>query len=294
MASNYNLYRISSTRELSRRHDNAAADRNMSVVYGGITYDAAIKDPVAAVASESESEPLSRDVRGAIGKVAYLPATKVEAESIADILGKEGKGTTIRLVTGAEGTETSFKALNGQQLRIAHISTHGFYDKSHAKASDNPAMFILEQQDTEDKALARSGLLFAGASNTLQGKKAANGTDDGILTAQEISAIDLRGLNLVALSACQTAQGEIRGDGVFGLQRGFKKAGANTILMSLWKVDDEATCLLMTEFYRNWIVKGKTKHDALEQAKQTVRSHKEKGWNHPQYWAAFILLDGLD
>ena len=64
--------------------------------------------------------------------------------------------------------------------------------------------------------------------------------------------------------------------------------------MSLWKVDDEATCLLMTEFYRNWIAEKMSKHDALEAAKQTVRSHKEKGWDDPKYWAAFILLDGLD
>ena len=96
------------------------------------------------------------------------------------------------------------------------------------------------------------------------------------------------------MSACQTAQGHITGDGVFGLQRGFKKAGANSILMSLWKVDDKATCLLMTEFYKNWIEEGKTKHEALELAKQTVRSHKDKGWDDPKYWAAFILLDAIN
>ena len=71
-------------------------------------------------------------------------------------------------------------------------------------------------------------------------------------------------------------------------------AGAECILMSLWKVDDEATCFLMTEFYRNWIGEGKTKHAALEAAKQAVRSKKNKGWDKPEYWAAFILLDGLD
>ena len=94
-------------------------------------------------------------------------------------------------------------------------------------------------------------------------------------------------------SACQTAQGRVTGDGVFGLQRGFKKAGAQSLMMSLWPVDDEATCLLMTEFYRNWISKNMTKHDALEKARQTVRSHTEKGWDNPEYWAAFILLDAL-
>lgn len=85
-------------------------------------------------------------------------------------------------------------------------------------------------------------------------------------------------MDLIALSACQTAQGDITGDGVFGLQRGFKKAGANTILIFMWKVDDEATCLLMTEFYRNWL-NGKCKHDTIEAAKHAVRSHPQ--WYPP-------------
>ena len=63
--------------------------------------------------------------------------------------------------------------------------------------------------------------------------------------------------------------------------------------MSLWEVDDEATCLLMTEFYKNWIGEGKNKHDALELAKQYVRSHKEKGWDNPKYWASFVLIDAI-
>jgi CHAT domain-containing protein len=90
----------------------------------------------------------------------------------------------------------------------------------------------------EDKALTRSGLLFAGANNALKGKPLPEGVDDGILTAQEISRLDLRRLDLVVLSACETGLGEITGDGVFGLQRGFKKAGAQSILMSRWKRSD--------------------------------------------------------
>ena len=140
----------------------------------------------------------------------------------------------------------------------------------------------------------RSGLFMAGANYSMLGEDTPVGVDDGVLTAQEISLLNLRGSELVALSACDSAEGDIGFDGVFGLQRGFKKAGANSILMSLWKVDDEATCLLMTEFYKNWIGEKMSKHDALEAAKRTVRSHKEKGWDDPKYWAAFILLDGLD
>ena len=133
---------------------------------------------------------------------------------------------------------------------------------------------------------------MAGAQNYLNGDDIPEGADDGILTSKEISTLDLRGLDLVTLSACETGLGDITSDGVFGLQRGFKKAGANTILMSLWKVDDEATSKLMIEFYSNWIGKKMTKHDALEAAKKTVR--ETKGWEDPKFWAPFILLDGLD
>ena len=107
--------------------------------------------------------------------------------------------------------------------------------------------------------------------------------------------MDLRGTSMVVLSACRTGVGEVKGDGVFGLQRGFKKAGAGSLLMSLWNVSDAATSMLMTEFYREWMG-GATKREALERAKAAVRSHKTatEDFSHPQYWAPFILLDALD
>ncbi len=101
--------------------------------------------------------------------------------------------------------------------------------------------------------------------------------------------MDLRKTDLVVLSACQTALGEITGEGVFGLQRGFKKAGARTIIMSLWPVDDNATLLMMTEFYNN-LTSGKTKREAFNAAQNVVK--KTKGFENPRYWAAFIMLDG--
>jgi CHAT domain-containing protein len=172
--------------------------------------------------------------------------------------------------------------LDGQKKRIVHIATHGFYQEG------NP------QENTDlNAALTRCGLFFSGADNKRMGEPLPANLDDGILTAEEIAQLDFRGLEIVVLSACKTGQGQISSDGVFGLQRGFKKAGAKSILMSLWKVDDAATSLLMTEFYKYWI-SGMSKHDALERAKQTVRSHTEKGWDDPIYWAAFILLDGIE
>ena len=106
--------------------------------------------------------------------------------------------------------------------------------------------------------------------------------------------MDLRGLDLVVLSACQTGLGDIsQGEGVFGLQRGFKKAGANSILMSLWEVNDEATQILMTQFYKNF-VSGQSKRQSLQSAQRYLREYSAGKYNKPKYWAAFILLDGIN
>jgi hypothetical protein len=112
-------------------------------------------------------------------------------------------------------------------------------------------------------------------------------------TAKEISETDLKGVNLVVLSACESALGDINSNGVCGLQRGFKKAGVNTILMSLGKVDDEATRILMVEFYRN-LMSGKSKHQSLKDAQQYLREYDNGKYDDPKYWASFIMLDGID
>ena len=281
MGEAYQLFRLSSTRWLAL-NDNTERGKD-AVVYGGLAYDTSITELQQDAKQYPQTRPTSpveHKKRAALSGLTYLPATKTEAETIAKTLNATmKKDLHANLLLGKQGTEASFKSLDGLRKQIVHIATHGFYDDDKSASATD--------------ALSRCGLYFAGADNRLQGEQIPKDTDDGILTAQEISSLDLRGLSLIALSACQTGEGEITGDGVFGLQRGFKKAGAQSLLMSLWPVDDEATCLLMTEFYSNWL-SGKTKHDALELAKQTVRSHKEKGWDKPEFWAAFILLDALD
>ena len=211
------------------------------------------------------------------------------------------------MISGNLATETTFKNLSGQKKNLLHIATHGFY-WSESTAERKKAMeklsFLKIGDDrpryVEDKAMTRSGLLFAGANNTFNEVEIPAGVDDGVLTAQEISQLDLRGLDLLVLSACQTGLGEIKGDGVFGLQRGFKKAGAQTIMMSLWEVSDDATKDLMTQFYTA-LTTGKTKREAFNQAQQYVKDHDSDYSYRPSnlrnkrpHWAAFILLDTMD
>ena len=112
--------------------------------------------------------------------------------------------------------------------------------------------------------------------------------EDGVLTAEEIANLHLENTELVVLSACESGLGDLSSDGVMGIQRAFKNAGVQTLIMSLWKVDDDATKLLMTEFYGN-LLAGESKRQAFEKAKETVR--KDARYSNPHYWAAFIMLD---
>ena len=319
--------RLSSTRQLALRRDSVEVAR--AAVYGGLKYDT----DTVTLANDSRkyrtAEPVqwsSRAVADSLNLrdgVYELPATKIEAEEIDKAL--ETARIDTKLYTDTIGTEASFKALSGSEVNALHIATHGFYWTEREATQLDGLAFLNTDMPTvvqEDKALTRSGLLFAGANTALKGLPLPDGVEDGVLTAKEIAALDLRSLDLVALSACQTGLGEITGDGVFGLQRGFKKAGANTLLMSLWKVDDTATQLLMTQFYKN-LLSGMGKYEALTAAQKYLRElevevkpektafqqimdgkdgKKEKNPEHktvrkyanPYYWAAFVLLDGVD
>ena len=223
-----------------------------------------------------------------------LPHTQVEVDTIGDYL--EKANWTCLLDTASLGTEESFKALSGKGISNLHIATHGFYYTLDEATTQNYDFLLLNNHlaSSEDKSLTRSGLIMAGANRILEGDSIPDDVEDGILTAKEIADLDLRGLDLVVLSACQTGLGDIsQGEGVFGLQRGFKKAGVNTILMSLWEVDDTATQILMTQFYKNYL-SGQSKRESLLSAQKYLREYDNGKFNDPKYWAAFIMLDGLE
>ena len=293
------FFRLSSTRELVKRDKKNII--NKAVIYGGLKYDAEIKDLIEINKQNNvENAKINRSnsvfINDKRAGLRYLPGTRIEAELIESELNH--KGIQRIILKGINGTEESFYALNNSGVNILHIATHGFYwsqseyDSLQAKRAISMSHFGLNMnQSDEDKALTRSGLFFSGANVALGGQMLSENICDGILTAQEISKLDLGNLDLAVLSACETGLGDIKsGEGVFGLQRGFKKAGVNSILMSLWKVDDDATQKLMVEFYKN-LLNGETKTNSLSKAQQYVKS--QKGFEDPEYWAGFVLLDGL-
>ena len=127
----------------------------------------------------------------------------------------------------------------------------------------------------------------AGSNRTWQGDYPQQGLEDGILTAAEISEMNLFNTELVVLSACETGLGDINNsEGVFGLQRAFKLAGAKTIIMSLWKIPDKQTSMLMQAFYKNWL-SGMNKNEAFKKAQLELRSQ----FPEPYYWAGFVMVD---
>lgn len=302
----YNVYRVSSTKSLVNRQP--AKPLRKATIFGGLNYDMDLgelrkqhdqllsgHEDLLAMNTLNNDVPSVTDMQRTLdslsvrGTVGNLPGTEHEAENIAEQLMQNGVKTKVYMHN--EGTEEVFKSLSGKEQGILHIATHGFYfSESELKAKRQQLIFLNEQTDNLDNALNYSGMLLSGANYALQGNKLPNDLEDGILTAREIAQVDLGHAEMVVLSACQTGLGDIREDGVFGIQRGFKKAGAHTLLMSLWKVSDQATDLMMTNFYQH-LIAGCSRYEAFAKAQQAVR---EGGFSNPYFWASFILLDGLE
>ncbi len=327
MSDVFNIKRLSSTREIYFRKQRSDRQLATASLFGGLQYGTT---QLLADGSEIRGDNVENDdiaiLRDSFGP---LPQTKIEVENISRYLNQ--MDVKYQLFTDSIGTETSFRNLSKQHLNLLHIATHGFYwtaqdaQRFNFKGFLNPNRFA--NFSDEDKALARSGILLAGAETTFQKVSDNYDPDDGIVTAKEIAQLDFRDMDLAVLSACQTGLGDISTDGVYGLQRGFKKAGVQTLLMSLWKVDDTATQLLMTNFYKG-LSDGLSKVEALKSAQKFLREYeveeeydendsltasqrrrvqnsegelaadiklrKVKPYSSAKYWAAFVLLDALN
>ena len=291
IADRYNLYRLSSTRVLAENKNKSK--KESAVLYGGLKYDLG-KDELIAESRSGEYHPASATRAFSSNNtrygVKYLPGTLKEVEEISHNFSK-----TPQVITDVAGTEESFKSLAGTSTDIIHLATHGFFWTDEDAKNRSYVTFLnpnnKAQQSNEDNALMRSGLFFSGANIGLKGESLPDDVEDGVLTALELSNMNLGNVDMVVMSACQSGLGETSGEGVFGLQRGFKLAGANTLLMSLGQHDDAATEKWMPEFYRNYL-SGKSKHESLRLAQKLLRDNSE--YSDPEYWAAFVLLDALN
>ena len=294
MMDHYNLYRLSSTKDII--YHNNRKSKNHAILYGGLDYDGLSKE-----STQNTDESYYALLRGINARGGFEPlySTYEEVKEISDLL--DDMHISTRLFTGTDGTEDSFKALSGKDINILHLSTHGMYVgpsivEQTRKENNFDFLKLLNNKNDpvkEDIVLTHSFLVMSYGNKLTHRETISNSSDDGILTAFEISYIDLSKVDLVVLSACETGLGDLDYGGIYGLQRGFKKAGVNTILMSLDKVDDEATKILMVEFYKN-MMNGKSKHQSLKDAQKFLRQVENGKYDKPEYWASFILLDGLN
>ncbi|MEO5945834.1 MAG: CHAT domain-containing tetratricopeptide repeat protein [Chitinophagaceae bacterium] len=212
-----------------------------------------------------------------------LPGTKAEADSIKKIMTTHNWAIEEFLQKAA--TEDAIKKVNNPQ--VLHIATHGFF-LSDVKGNTEKVMGI-QSEVAKQNPLLRSGVILAGAAAIARDSLSSNAKEDGILTAYEAIGLNLSNTDLVVLSACETGLGELlNGQGVYGLQRAFLIAGAKSVIMSLWVIDDFATQELMTNFYKEWLKDptSENKHKAFRAAQLKLKEKYDK----PYYWGAFVIV----
>lgn len=280
LGQHYDFVRLTSAREIVNALHSNKINRT-ATLYGGLQYslDSQKMEEESKVYEKSDLAGLVRSEYGESG-FKDLRNTKDEVKKIEKTL--VDNGFSVKAYLGSKGNAESFVALDGKSPSIVHIATHGFYyTPDEAKDKD----FLSGYTD----AMSLSGLVFAGGNAAWLGKENVDGVLGGVLTAKDIANLDFKGTDLLVLSACKTGQGKVTAEGVFGLQRAFKKAGVGTIIMSLWNVDDKVTSEFMVAFYERLTDKANNwnKRKAFEQTKEIIR----KKHPDPYYWAAFVMLD---
>lgn len=298
------FHRLTSTARLADNSSSSATSSSTMLILGGLDYDYnASPDSLTDDTNHDAMDYLRRHVRARNGIFSYLPKTRSEAIAIDSLIADSD--------TAFFKTEEMLKddLLAHRYCRL-HLATHGYALKVALPAVPD----ILRDSISEDKSLLASGIALTGANVAYR-----NGSrDDGVMSAREFCDIDLSDVDLVVISACQSAQGTVSDEGPAGLVRGLKKAGVKTIIATLWEIDDEATSLFMSKFYE-MLTRTRDKHVALTAAQRYLRceyrrsmlsksamerlmrrqSSEQLSAQHytpfaaPYYWAAFILIDDI-
>ena len=293
LAEKHRLSTVGSTRQLIVPSALAANQNAIAQLYGGIQYDAT---PVVAantdvkpgddIAARRGPDFAQNDstLRGDTWN--YLRWTEVEITSAAETVQRKGIAPTLK--KGTEATEESFKSMGADtpSPRILHVATHGFFfpDPTKGEQASNEKTFKVSEHP-----MIRSGLVLAGGNHAWKtGKPTRPDLEDGILTAYEISQMNLSNTELAVLSACETGLGDLVGnEGVYGLQRAFKIAGVRYLIMSLWQVPDFQTQVFMSAFYKHWL----TDEKSVPEAFRVTQSELKAIYGEAFKWAGFVLVE---
>lgn len=295
------IHYLSAERDLIGSPRGAVAERGLLAIggpwfgtvseSGGVGPGSEAEPPTASAGSNVEDT----NCRG-LRDIAFtpLPGTVQEVQDISGLwaAGDDARSRSTRLLLGRDATETAVKS-DAALHRVLHLATHGFFlsDACSAPAATGTrgvGGLSGARPAPAENPLLLSGLALAGANHR---SSAGPDEDDGILTAEEVASLDLGGVEWAVLSACDTGVGEIKaGEGVFGLRRAFQVAGARTVIMSLWSVDDQATRAWMRALYDGRFERRLSTADAVHQASVAVlRERRARGLStNPFYWAAFV------
>lgn len=278
----YDMVRLTSAKEILSFDKNRILSHVKSArLYGALEYDIDTKEMVEL--SKRYTLPslyAMRGINALRGDSVFRKLTYSDEEvtEVGKILARQN--IEVKILKGTFGTEESFMAMNSNAPDILLMSTHGFYytpeaaSKLKALSGYNDVMYL-------------TGLVMSGGNAEWMGKKLPKGVYGGLLSSEDISHLDLSQTQLVVLSACETGLGKATNEGLYGLQRAFKKAGAQTMVLSLWPVSDYVTKDFMIAFYRNLVNDNWNKRKAFDTAKAEIRSQHSE----PFYWAGFVMVD---
>jgi len=275
----YLISYVATGRDVLRFGASTGLSRNRALVCADPDFDLGVSTATATRVEPQFQQ--SRDLQQNLSGFERLEGTRTEGQQVAELLAVEP-------LLGQAVLETTVKQCRGPY--VLHLATHGFFlpeqkaePLEHQSVLQGDAAWWSRLAHLENPLL-RSGLALAGANTARRGGALPNEAEDGLLTAADVTALDLIGTQLVVLSACETGLGEIRvGEGVFGLRRAFSVAGAQTVVMSLWKVPDEQTRALMQDFYLR-LQAGEGRATALREAQLTMKRRTD----HPLFWGGFI------
>lgn len=280
-----NVRLVSNTKDLiqlakRKEAEKAGKKRNRKNVTIGKKTAFLLGDPDFYVSAKGEREMRNEDPDGTKHTyVPSLPGTELEISEIQSIL--KQNGFEVFAYTKRDALEEKLK--NAEAPKIIHIATHGFFDADKTEEEEDEVSSVIAAQRDP---LRKSGILAANAGELLAKNVNNYDAEDGILTASEAMNMALDGTEIVILSACETGLGEVQdGEGVYGLQRAFQVAGSQAVMMSLFKVNDEATARLMVRFYNKWVVTN-DKRKAFNEAQRELKREYKK----PIFWGAFTMV----
>jgi tetratricopeptide (TPR) repeat protein/CHAT domain-containing protein len=291
------LHLLSAERSLVAMNPRVASGRGL-LALGGPDFDARVGaasrpvSPASPTAKASSTAPASPDPGRCAGVVpAKMPALPSAVEEARDVgrLWAQASPAAVSVLTGAEASEAALRS-QAPGRRVIHLATHAFFLPSACGRPEGAVSGMEESQAGESAdPLLRTGLALAGANRAWTDRGAA-GETDGLLTAEEIASLDLRGVEWAVLSACGSSLGRVEaGEGILGLRRTFEVAGAGTLLTSLWTLEDHTARQWIRALYRARLEGASTATAVREASRSILASRRRAGLNdHPYYWAGFV------